>query len=193
MTTAKEDEEAIKATLATMIETMAMAIVAKAKTTDETPTTSISPASYMEGDTVQKIVMYSNGKLANNSHLAEISKTNNEIVTATTSPISTIASRTPIERSSLACLSTTLRLLVQVLIHPLGYNNALITLFKGCTITATSINGLCPTMLSVAHETPASPPSKNSKFPLQTAHSSLQSQSTMYSTSGNQPLSSPML
>jgi hypothetical protein len=49
-----------------------------------------------------------------------------------------------------------------VLIHPLRYANALITLFKGCTITATSNNGLCPTLLSVAHETPVTPPSKNS-------------------------------
>jgi hypothetical protein len=65
---------------------------------------SITKRQYMEGDTVQKIVMYSNGKLANSSHLAEISKTNNnEARTAITSPISTIASLTPIERHSPVC------------------------------------------------------------------------------------------
>src|SRR5271154_2767886 len=98
--TAKDDEEVTEATLATMVETMAMAtiLVAKAKTTKvgvDTPTTSISPASYTEGDTVQKIVIHSNGKLANSSHLAAIS--NNETRTAITSPISTIASLSTIE------------------------------------------------------------------------------------------------
>ena len=115
--TAKDDEEVTEATLATMVETMAMAtiLVAKAKTTKvgvDTPTTSISPASYTEGDTVQKIVIHSNGKLANSSHLAAIS--NNETRMAITSPISTIASLSTIERLSLVCQdSTTLRLLVQ--------------------------------------------------------------------------------
>jgi hypothetical protein len=54
---AKEDEEAIKATLATMVETMIMTIVAKAKTTqvgDDIPMTRISPVIYMAGDTVPK-------------------------------------------------------------------------------------------------------------------------------------------
>jgi|SRR5271154_4514555 len=52
-----EDEKAIKATVATMVETTAMAttLVIKAKTTkiaDELPMIRISPVSYMEGDTV---------------------------------------------------------------------------------------------------------------------------------------------
>src|SRR5271168_4599019 len=114
MTTAKDDEE--EATLATMIETMATILVAKAKTTKvgvDIPMTRISPASHTEGDTVQKIVIHSNGKLANSSHLAAIS--NNETCTAINSPISTIASLSTIERLSLVCQdSTTLRLLVQL-------------------------------------------------------------------------------
>jgi hypothetical protein len=115
--TAKDDEEVTEATLATM-GTMAMAtiLVAKAKTTQvgvNIPTTQISPVSYMEGDTVQKIVIHSNGKLANSSHLAAIS--NNETRTAITSPTSTIASLSTIERLSSVCQdSTTLRLLVQL-------------------------------------------------------------------------------
>src|SRR5271170_3605802 len=126
---AKEDEEATKATLATMVETIAMAtiLVAKAKTTKigvtvDIPTTRISPVSYMEGDTVQKNASRSRSRPANansSRHLAEISKTNNnEAHTAITSPILTIARRTP--PMSLAWLSTTLRLLVQMLIHPPG-------------------------------------------------------------------------
>jgi hypothetical protein len=119
MTTAKDDEEVTEATLATMVETTAVAtipiLVAKAKTTEvgsDIPMTRISPASYTEGDTVQKIVIHSNGKLENSSHLATIS---NEIITATTSPISTIASLSTIERLSPVCQdSTTLRLLVQL-------------------------------------------------------------------------------
>jgi len=94
----KEDEEVTKATFATtVVEMMTMTIVAKAKTQvgDDIPMTRISPASYTEGDTVQKIVIHSNGKLANSSHLAAIS--NNETRTAITSPISTIASLSTIE------------------------------------------------------------------------------------------------
>src|SRR5271155_138434 len=88
--TAKADEEATKATLATIVETMATAtiLVVKAKTTKiggEIPTTRISPVSYMEGDTVQKSASHSRNRLANatnsSRHLA-ISKTNNEARTA---------------------------------------------------------------------------------------------------------------
>jgi hypothetical protein len=89
---ATANEEATEATLATMVETMAMTIIAKAKTTqigDDIPMTRISPVIYMEGDTIQKNVLYSRGRLANSRHLAEIS---NETRTATTSPTSTIAS-----------------------------------------------------------------------------------------------------
>src|SRR5271154_5795967 len=100
--TAKEDEEATKATLATMVETTAVATipVARAKTTKigatvDIPTTRISLVSYMEGDTVQTSASHSRNRLANSSrHLAEISKTSNETRTATTSPTSTIARRT---------------------------------------------------------------------------------------------------
>ena len=120
-----KDEEATKvvATLATMVETIAMVmtIVVKAKTTkvgNDIPTTRISPVNYTEGDTVQTSVWYSKGRLANSSrHLAEISKISNETRTATTSPISSIANLRPPSR---ACPSTTLRLLVQVLILSLG-------------------------------------------------------------------------
>src|SRR5271170_1880569 len=104
--TAKEDEETTKATLATMVETIAMAtiLVAKAKTTKigvtvDIPTTRISPVSYTEGDTVQTSASHSRSKLAKSSrHLAEISKTSttsNEIRMAITSPTSPIASLPP--------------------------------------------------------------------------------------------------
>ena len=96
-TTVKEDEEATKATLATMVATMAMAtiLVAKAKITNmggDIPTTRISPVSYMEGDTVPTSASHSRSRLANSSrHLVETSKTSNETRTATTSPTSPIA------------------------------------------------------------------------------------------------------
>src|SRR5271170_2396246 len=79
---AKEDEEVPKATFATtVVETITMTIVAKAKTQvgDDILMTRISPASYMAGDTVQTSVLYSGGKLANSSHLEEI---RNETCTA---------------------------------------------------------------------------------------------------------------
>ena len=82
--TAKEVEETIKATLATMVETMAMVmtIVVKAKTTkigDDIPMTRISPVNYTEGDTVRMSVLHSRGRLANSSrHLAKISTISNE-------------------------------------------------------------------------------------------------------------------
>src|SRR5271155_1583545 len=100
--TAKEDEEATKATLATTVETTAVAtiLVAKARTKTggvDIPTTRTSPVSYMEGDTIQTNASRSRSRLANSSrHLAEISQTNNnEARTAITSPILTIARRTP--------------------------------------------------------------------------------------------------
>src|ERR1700731_1253310 len=78
---AKGDEEATKATLATTVETMAKAttLVAKAKIAKiggDIPMTRISPASYMEGDTVPTSASHSRSRHANSSRqLAEISKT----------------------------------------------------------------------------------------------------------------------
>src|ERR1700685_3139533 len=72
-----KDEEATKATLATMVETMAVAmvvvatiLVAKARTTNQTgevdiPTTRISPVNCMEGDTIPTNVSRSRNRLAN--------------------------------------------------------------------------------------------------------------------------------
>ena len=80
-TTTKDDEEVTEATLATMA--MTMTIVAKAKTQvgDDIPMTRISPVIYMEGDTVQKSVLYSRSRLANNSrHLAEIDERTSSLV-----------------------------------------------------------------------------------------------------------------
>ena len=115
---AKEDEEAIKASLTTMVETITTTIGVKAKTTkigNDIPMTRISSVIYMEGGTVQKIVLYSRGRLVNSSH--HLAKVSNASCTAIISPTSTIANSSPM---SLACLSTTFKLLIRVLIHPLG-------------------------------------------------------------------------
>jgi len=106
------------------------------------------------------VLKVSNGKLANNSHLAEISKTNNEARTAITNPISTIP------------ISTT----ASKLPAPSSRQSK-----KGSTTTATSKKRMLRTN-PAAHAipaTPPSPPSKDTKLPFQTAHSSLESQSTM--------------
>jgi len=109
------------ATIAIMVETAAMTIVVKAKTTkvgdNDIPMTRISPVNYTERDTVQKNVLCSKGELANNSshHLAEISIINSQTVTVTTSPISTITSLLP---TLLVYLSITLRLLLPVIHSP---------------------------------------------------------------------------
>lgn len=111
----KEDEEAIKAILAIMIETMTMItiLIIKIKITevgDDIPTTSISPVSYMEEDTIQKNILHVRSRLANanSSHLTTIS-TISATIMATISPISTITS---LLSTSLVCLSTTFRLLI---------------------------------------------------------------------------------
>src|SRR5271155_4141923 len=118
-TTAKEDEETTKATIATMVEIMATAItlVEKVKTIkigDDIPTIRISPMSFMEGDTVPKSALLSRSKLANSSRPAEISRISNGTRTATTNATS-IASLSPM---SLACPLETFKLPVQV-IYPL--------------------------------------------------------------------------
>src|SRR5271170_1104552 len=144
-TTAKEDEEVTKATLAITVETTAVAtiLVAKARTTKigevDIPTTRISPVNCMEGDTIPTNASRSRSELANNSRHLAVS--NNETTrTAITSPISPIDSLPP---TSLACQPTTLRWLVQKLIHLLGSSILLPTRSsrhsrKGCAIIAAS-------------------------------------------------------
>jgi len=112
---------------------------AKTKIDDDIPMTRISLTNYMEEDTVPTSVSHSKSELENENsgHLTATSKIS-ETRMATTSLISTIIINSL--QMSLACLSTTLKSLVPVLIHPPRSWTLWLTLSSrhlkhGCTIT----------------------------------------------------------